>query len=1002
MMTGHNKVNVVSHVMVQQASAKKKEKEVTAPAFASITAADIIRAPVVERSIPLNFLPLLKPFKRAGRLFLRVERLPQRAKMSAGKRNNDGSWSLASDELEDLEYLVPSNAPIEHELTIRVMTFEDGAASTLKVLQHPIRLEEIPDTAGNDDAISRSKEPHDPILRSQLGEMQSLFAVRESELAELRAAVQQAKSESAAELQKARTAWEQELHQRLAAVTEQADQHQEHEHKRRDAKNQTTLKQAEERWRMQESVRTAAAHAEWQRQVAHERAEHVDKNTKLETLLAAETDKRRKLEAALAQAMTQIKPVPVAGDNAPDLDRLRGELVGVNAALAEREQELARNRTEQDKEREAWATQTSQRLETEQKRWQAETEQRAEAERQRWQAETVQRIEAERQKWQSDADQRALVERERSRMESAHQLEAERQRWHAETAQRIESERQALTPHADQRVAAERERWQAEARHQLESEHQRWEAETEQRAARERQAFQTQTDQRVALERERWLADAKQQLESEHRRWQAEADHLAAKERQAWQVQADQRLEQERKRHEAEGLASLKRAEESWKAQEAARVAAASAEWQQLSARMLLDEKDKASKLEVSLAVEADKCRKLEAALAQALTQASQASSPGDGALDRLREELAGAQAALAARETELVRNRAEREQERNRWQQDAQASLDAKAAVWKAEEATRLKVMAEARAQSDEALAQMTVRCESAEQALTDIRSRKPASHEDDGYIESLRSEVAELRNALVKSETELGWARSALDQAQPLHIRRAAENLPIGMSLPQQQEQEAETTVSNKQPLVRDFLIVIAVVVPVILFYPWFAGYLPEGIRSSLATATGGLLSTSDPRPAAAPAVTPVPAPVVERPSMIVSRSVNVRTTPATKAAVLLTVPKGGSLIVLEQNGNWTHVEVPAKDPSAKAQQGWVFSANLTTKKESAKEDVKNGADSNVKADAARASAMPEAAKSAAPPAVEPVPADHSLPANTAPPASSPPEPAPAGPSQ
>jgi len=967
--------------MVQQASASKK-KEVIPPAFASITAADIIRAPVVERTVPLDLLPLLKPFKRQGRLSLRIERLPQRAKMSAGRRNSDGSWSLASDELSDLNYLVPSNVPVEHELTIRVMGLEEGAPTTLKVLQYPIRLEETPGAL--DDAICRSSEVHDPVLRSQLGEMQSLFAVRESELMELRAAVQQAKNETAAELQKARAAWEQELQQRLAEASEQADQHQEHEHKKRDAKVQTTLKQAEERWKMQESVRTAAAHAEWQRQVAHERSEQLDKNTKLETLLAAETDKRRKLEAALAHAVTQARPSPATGEHAKELDRVRGELANIQAALAERELELARNRDEQDKERQGWTAQASQRLEAEQKRWQAETELRVEAERQKWQAETVQRVTGERDRLSSLAGQ---------------QVEAERKRWQAETAQCIEAERQKWQSDADQRAVVERERLRAEAAQQLESERQRWQAETAQRIESERQALGPQADQRVAAERERWLTEAKQQLESEHRRWQAETDHLAAKERQAWQVQTDQRLEQERKRHEAESLASLKRAEENWKAQEAARAAAASAEWQQLSARILLDEKDKASKLEVSLAVEADKSRKLEAALAHALTQAKQAPSPGDDALDKLREELAAAQAALAARETELVRSRAEREQERNHWQQEAQASLDAKAAMWKAEEAVRLKVMAEARGQSDEALAQMTARCESAEQALTEIRSRSTASHADDGYIESLRSEVAELRNALVKSETELGWARSALDQAQPLHLRRAAENLPIGIPQQQQQEEETEAPVSAKQTLMRDFLMAMAVIVPVILAYPWFANYLPEGVRTNLATVTGGVLSTGNERPAATvPAAAPAPAPAaIERPTISVSRSVNVRATPATKAAVLLTLPKGGSLIVLEQSGNWTHVEIPAKVAGAKAQQGWVFTANLAAKKESSV-SLKNDASTAL------------VSKNPAPPAANPAPADPSqaAAANAAPAApavsQTPPEntPAPAAPSQ
>src|SRR5258707_14966607 len=95
--------------MAHRGTASSKKAEAVAPAFASVTAADIIRAPVVQKTIPLDLAALLAPYKRHGRLTLRVERMPQRAKLSAGRNNGDGSWSLASDELEDLNYLVPSN-----------------------------------------------------------------------------------------------------------------------------------------------------------------------------------------------------------------------------------------------------------------------------------------------------------------------------------------------------------------------------------------------------------------------------------------------------------------------------------------------------------------------------------------------------------------------------------------------------------------------------------------------------------------------------------------------------------------------------------------------------------------------------------------------------------------------------------------------------------------------------------------------------------------------------
>jgi len=91
--------------MAHRGTASSKKAE--APAFASVTAADIIRAPVVQKTIPLDLASLLVPYKRQGRLSLRVERVPQRAKLSAGRNNGDGTWSLASDELEDLTIWFP-------------------------------------------------------------------------------------------------------------------------------------------------------------------------------------------------------------------------------------------------------------------------------------------------------------------------------------------------------------------------------------------------------------------------------------------------------------------------------------------------------------------------------------------------------------------------------------------------------------------------------------------------------------------------------------------------------------------------------------------------------------------------------------------------------------------------------------------------------------------------------------------------------------------------------
>ena len=56
--------------MLQRVTKFAKKTEVPAPAFASLTAADVIRAPVVQKTIPLDFVSLVAPYKRKGRLSL--------------------------------------------------------------------------------------------------------------------------------------------------------------------------------------------------------------------------------------------------------------------------------------------------------------------------------------------------------------------------------------------------------------------------------------------------------------------------------------------------------------------------------------------------------------------------------------------------------------------------------------------------------------------------------------------------------------------------------------------------------------------------------------------------------------------------------------------------------------------------------------------------------------------------------------------------------------------
>ncbi|HKU64629.1 MAG TPA: SH3 domain-containing protein [Rhizomicrobium sp.] len=818
--------------MAHRGTASTKKAEAVAPAFASVTAADIIRAPVVQKAIPLDLAALLVPYKRHGRLTLRVERMPQRAKLSAGRNNGDGSWSLASDELEDLNYLVPSSLCGGHELSVRIVSFDNATAHTLKVI--PLAIPSWDNDADGppaENVVRTLAETHDPILHNELSKMQSLFAVRDSDLAELRAALKQANAQKEAELAAARASWEAQLTQRLA---------------------------------------DAAA-------------------------LAKAENERERLSWQIAQ---------------------QGQAAHTEALIREQiAQEVGRAKAEAD-----------QLLEAERRHWQAQAEQRVAEEHSRLKAQTDQQFEAERKHWQALAEQRVAEER----IESGQQLDAERKHWQILTEQKVAEEHIRGKAEADQRVEAERQRWQAQAHDS------------------------------GAAERHRLLTEADARLAAEQKRWQDQAEQRIAAERQRWQSESDQRLEAERQRWANDSLAAASQAEARWKSEETVRASAALAEWQQQTARLL--------------AVESDKGRKLEAALAAALTAApAQPASvlmadTGGPEIERLRQELAALQNVLPERDREIAQLRDALNQQRAR--QESEAAQAAAAQVWKSEEAARVQV-ANARAESQDAIAAATARAENAERMLAEAQGAPAAEvpRWDDGYVDGLRRDISTLRAALVNREVELGHARAALDQARVQQVVQRPGNAPIRRFAGPDDQEEASS--GAKPTFVRDFFIMAGILVPMILGYPYLAGYLPDGVRAGIATATGGLLSVRM-EPAPAPRPVPPPAPVVPRPTATVARTANVRDTPTAKGAVLVTLPRDAVVIVLQTSGNWTQVEVPAR--GSKPQQGWMFntylkSAALPAKPANARAAVKPAV-AVVKPEPARATVEPERASVAVKP--------------------------------
>ena len=831
---------------VTKFSKKTEAAAAPAPVFASVSASDIIRAPVVHKTIPLEFAALLAPYKRRGRLSLRVEDVPQRARLSAGRNNGDGSWSLASDELEDLAYLVPSNMVREHTLLVRIMAFEEGAASTLKVIHFPVPLE--PEPMAQDDAAELGAHSPDPILHNELECMQSLFAVRESELTELRAALEQAKALKESEFAGARAAWELELKERLSeAVTQARQQVQDISQSTQDSRIAQAKAQAEQK--------IAEEHGRWQAQT-EQRIEAERQRWKTESA------------AALSEALAQ--------------ERVRWQ-----------EEADRRNETERQRWKADSVGALSDTVAQERARWQEEAGRGIEAERQRWKAESAgalsDAVAQERARWQEGTDRRN---------------ETERQRWKAESADAL-----------SEAIAQERARWQQEIDRRLEAERQRWKTKSagtlSESIAEERAVWQEQADRQIEAERQRWKTESAAAL-----------SETVAKEQKRWQSEMDLRIEAERQHWRAESLVALSQAEARWKTDEADRLGAILAESREHSSRMLADATRKCAELELAL---------VEARARPNNPLAVDAGEPESG---RLRDELAKMQSVLAQRENELAGHRTAFEQERARWRQELEAALVVAAKAWKTEEDGRLAAMvAKSRAESDAALAVAISRYEAAESALAESGKQDVApARRDDGYVESLRRELSTVREALVNCEVELGQARRAAERTRPHAMQNAVSNPVLERNLADPGEEDVAA--GKKRGLVRDFIVAVCVITPIIFFYPWLEVYLPVEVRTSITSMTGGLLGTSAvpalPIQAAAP---PAP-PAVKQQTVTVSRAVNLRATAATTGAVVLTLQRGVPVTVLERRGNWTLVEVPSKDGKTKALQGFVYGSYLKDK--------------------------------------------------------------------
>ena len=723
--------------------------------------------------IPLDIRPLLTPYKKRGRLLVRIERMQPRARLSAGRNNGDGSWSLASDELEDLCYLPAVKVTDPHTLAVRIVEIDPTGGSTLAVLDYVVS----PDSAGP-AATTEANGPDTTVelgqLRDEAQQLANRLAAREEELAAAQAEVEKTRAELARELDARQT----ELGAEIAAAEQRSS---DRIAKLRDTwtrETETKLVKAKQEWKAAETARLAAAETVWR-----ERADQMLAKTR--AAAASAGDEGRTEIGRLKGELTALRKRLAAREN--EVATLQSASVEDRGRI-EREFEAARAKTEDD-----WKAAEAARFAAAEKRWQAETERLlAEA---TTNAGKKERIKFDKLTEELAALRGTLAERD-SQVEQLQSARAEdRARMTREFEEvQAKAERDWKAGEAGRFAAAEK-RWQAETERLLaevttnagNEERIQFDKLTEELttlrgslAERESEVVALQSagaEDRARLTREfeeaqakaeqDWKAGEAVRFAAAEKRWQAETERLLAEvttnagneeriqfdklteelttlrgslaERESEVAALELTGAEDRARLTREFEDARAKAEQDWEAAEATRFSAAEAHWQ----------------------------TEIERLLAEAATNTGNEERIQ---FDKLTEELAALRGSLAERENEVAALQSASAEERARMKREFEEARARTEQDWKAGEVARLAA-AEARwrEETDGASAALRARCERAEAALED----RATPDFDEATLHRLRADLAALEKTLAERDDEMGHLRARLaesDMREPL----------------------------------------------------------------------------------------------------------------------------------------------------------------------------------------------------------------------------------------
>lgn len=495
---------------------------------------------VATDSVALNLAPLVAPHRKQGRLSLRIERMPQGTRLSRGTRNNDNTWSLASDELEGLEILVPANARKDFKIGVRVISLMNG--STLVAVDLPVTPGEGTAGVAVGTAPHHTMSPADAaeltVLRQELAAAKEALSARDSELAErLTAAATDAAAQFQQTLAKAESAWTENEHARLASIQQQwqekfaealaeleAAQNQTHESQVRELQEKLEVLQANLAEREADLAQTKAAGTAARERdttatqdalakLTEAQAKLAERDAELAKTRAAADATKREAEAALAKAEqtwrdgeasrlaaaeaqwreSSTKALADAHANA-DAQRAQGtaserdlltRLTELQAAVAERDDALARAQAAAEQSRTRVAAEAAERLTKAELAWKAAEAARLAAVEATWQAKLeaasaaaqaappapaaapANDAEAQELREKLNALQAKLTLRDAAAARAAKLAEEERRRWQKEAQDVIVKAARDRKADENNRLAAAQAEWSKQSVREL-------------------------------------------------------------------------------------------------------------------------------------------------------------------------------------------------------------------------------------------------------------------------------------------------------------------------------------------------------------------------------------------------------------------------------------------------------------------------------------------------------------------------------------------------------